>query len=119
MKSKIRTLIDLVEAGEIDLAQDFVEDSRTELHTILEFSVEDKSYKELAEGLLDHVTELYEKHPEMPGHVKGVVMIAEIEGDNSYRMALTCAGTMSRPYNLIGALQYVTAQQMDETLGGR
>jgi hypothetical protein len=120
VKSKIRTLIELVEAGELELAQDFVDDARGELHAILEWGVqEDRSPSEIKEAVIKAVGDLYEADPSVPDKagVAGHILIADLVMPNGNRfLSMRYAGSMNAEHMRIGSLQMATASQMEEHL---
>ena len=114
--SKINTLIELVEAGELELAKDYAEAARTELHAIMEF--DEKSFEQLGELIPKQVAEWQFQHPEFPrGCVMGAILICEVKTPSDSRLSFHTWGTMDMPHTRVGALQYVTSQVMDSELG--
>ena len=117
MRSDVMRVIELVEAGQLDLARDYVEGAKKELVSLLEFNVENKSYDELGRYVPDVVHDWFKKDPNYPnGHVAGFLMVVDVDHPSGSRLSLRTHGSMDKPANRIGALQYVTSNQMEEHL---
>lgn len=117
MRSDMLRVLDCVEAGEIDLAKDFVAGAKKELVQLLEFSVPDRSYENLLSHVTDSVADMFKKDPNFPGgELAGYILIADVDHPNGSRLSLRTHGAMDKPANRIGVLQMVTTNQMEENL---
>jgi hypothetical protein len=110
-------VIELVEAGQLDLAKDYTKDAKEELLEILEFGTDKRSHDELGSAIPGYIADWYSKDPNYPGsHVSGLIIIADIDIPNGNRLSIQTTGSMNKPGNRIGVLQMVTSGQMDEHL---
>lgn len=117
MRSDMLKVLDCIEAGQYDLAKDYVKGAKAELVELLEFSVPDRSYEHMTRHVSDSVAEMFKKDPNFPGgEVAGYILIADVDHPNGSRLSLRTYGAMDKPANRIGVLQMVTTNQMEENL---
>lgn len=117
MRSDIMRVIELVEAGQPDLAKDYVNGAKKELVSFLEHGIEDRTYEDWSRKIPDGVSEWFKKDPNFPGStVTGFILIADVDHPAGSRLSLRTWGSMDKPANRIGTLQMVTTNQMEENL---
>lgn len=117
MRSDMLKVLQCVEAGQMELAADYVQGAKKELVDLLEFNVPNRSHSELTRDIPDMVAEFYKKDPNFPGgSLAGYILIADVDHSNGSRLSFQTFGSMDKPANRIGVLQMVTTNQMEENL---